>query len=206
MSSSSQGSGGGDARALQEALHILLTRLAATQEHVQKWPSDQSAAAAAAGTTENIHVSSTTKLIQLLNEVVTALRGVEDTIRKDAALRKSLAECPIPVDLLDLLDSSRLNPDVFARGLLREALGQLAGLRRRKLALEMLGAAIQSGINRKMQSRAAVEGDVANPTHPRASGPAAEAGVVATTAPTERELPEKDNESGSPAKKKQRVE
>ena len=37
--------------------------------------------------------------------------------------------------------------DCFSRGLLKEALGQLAGLRRRKLALEMLGAAIQTGLN-----------------------------------------------------------
>jgi hypothetical protein len=31
---------------------------------------------------------------------------------------------------------------------LREALGQLAGLKRRKLALEMLGNAVQSGLNK----------------------------------------------------------
>lgn len=40
-------------------------------------------------------------------------------------------------------------PDCFSRGLLREALGQLAGLKRRKLALEMLGAAIQNGLNQR---------------------------------------------------------
>ena len=39
--------------------------------------------------------------------------------------------------------------DCFSRGLLKEALGQLAGLRRRKLALEMLGAAIQTGLNQR---------------------------------------------------------
>ena len=39
--------------------------------------------------------------------------------------------------------------DCFSRGLLREALGQLAGLKRRKLALEMLGSAVQSGLNKK---------------------------------------------------------
>jgi hypothetical protein len=88
-----------------------------------------------------------------LNHVVTALQRVEGTIRSDAGLRKSLQECLIPVDLLDLLDSSKLHPDVFARGLLREALGQLAGLRRRKLALEMLGSAIQSGIHRRKRRK-----------------------------------------------------
>ena len=39
--------------------------------------------------------------------------------------------------------------DCFSRGLLREALGQLAGLKRRKLALEMLGAAIQAGLDKQ---------------------------------------------------------
>ena len=32
---------------------------------------------------------------------------------------------------------------------MREALGQLAGLKRRKLALEMLGAAIQNGLDQQ---------------------------------------------------------
>jgi hypothetical protein len=39
--------------------------------------------------------------------------------------------------------------DCFSRGLLREALGQLAGLKRRKLTLEMLGAAIQTGLDQQ---------------------------------------------------------
>lgn len=39
--------------------------------------------------------------------------------------------------------------DCFSRGLLREALGQLAGLKRRKLALDMLGAAIQTGLDQR---------------------------------------------------------
>ena len=42
--------------------------------------------------------------------------------------------------------------DCFSRGLLRESLGQLAGLKRRKLALEMLGAAVQTGLNRRIAS------------------------------------------------------
>jgi hypothetical protein len=40
--------------------------------------------------------------------------------------------------------------DCFSRGLLREALGQLAGLKRRKMALEMLGAAVQAGLNKRL--------------------------------------------------------
>jgi hypothetical protein len=161
MSSSSSSTAG--SRALQETLHVLLSRISATMEHVQNWPSEQQAlqaqqaqsnkSSSAAATDTNIHVSSTTQLIHHLNQVVTALQRVEGTIQSDAGLRKSLHECMVPVDLLDLLDSSKLHPDVFARGLLREALGQLAGLRRRKLALEMLGSAIQSGIQKRKKRR-----------------------------------------------------
>lgn len=43
-------------------------------------------------------------------------------------------------------------PDCFSRGLLRESMGQLAGLKRRKLALEMLGAAVQAGLNSSSSS------------------------------------------------------
>jgi len=35
--------------------------------------------------------------------------------------------------------------------LLKEALGQLAGLKRRKLALNMLGAAVQKGLNKRIE-------------------------------------------------------
>ena len=40
--------------------------------------------------------------------------------------------------------------DCFTRGLLLESLGQLAGLKRRKLALEMLGKAVQSGLEKRI--------------------------------------------------------
>jgi len=39
--------------------------------------------------------------------------------------------------------------DCFSRGLVKEALGQLAGLKRRKLALQMLGAEIQAGLDKR---------------------------------------------------------
>jgi hypothetical protein len=203
MSSLSSSSSTAGSRALQETLHVLLTRISATMEHVQNWPSEQQAqaqqgnssnksptgTAAGTGTETNIHVSSTTQLIQHLNHVVTALQRVEGTVRSDAGLRKSLQECPIPVDLLDLLDSSKLHPDVFARGLLREALGQLAGLRRRKLALEMLGSAIQSGIHRRKRRRKLllqqqVSEAEASSTRPEAEAAPAEDGTLATAAAT----------------------
>lgn len=70
-------------------------------------------------------------------------------MKADGALQQTLQDCPIPLDLLDLMDhGGGLNPDCFSRGLLKEALGQLAGLKRRKLALEMLGDAIQKGLHK----------------------------------------------------------
>ena len=56
-------------------------------------------------------------------------------------------------DFLTFSSSSLL--DCFSRGLLREALGQLAGLKRRKLALEMLGAAVQAGLSTRFSDSAA---------------------------------------------------
>lgn len=152
-SSSPQPSGGGNsgsgavvadnARILQESLHILLSRLARTIEHVKSWPE-------AKGDDASIHVESTSKLITNINQVIAALQKVEGIVKTDKVLRKSLQECQIPYDLLELLDYSTINPDCFSRGLLREALGQLAGLKRRKLALEMLGHAVQSGLNKRL--------------------------------------------------------
>ena len=164
-------------RALQETLHILLSRLAAAMEHVKNWPSEQQASQQqsssqqassssktaaqqskkSSGTTftssssTNVHVAATSTLIQHIRDVITAVERVESTIKKDGTVRQSLRECLIPLDLLDVLDSSMLHPDCFIRGLLREALGQLAGLRRRKLALELLGNAVQSGMRHRQQ-------------------------------------------------------
>mmetsp|Transcript_3885 Transcript_3885/g.10172 ORF Transcript_3885/g.10172 Transcript_3885/m.10172 type:complete len:201 (-) Transcript_3885:1435-2037(-) len=131
------------AKNLQERLHILLTRLAKTTDLIKTWPESD-------GDDASIHVETTSKLITCVLDVVTALQKVEGIIKADVVLKKSLQECKVPINLLDLLDHGNgLNPDCFSRGLLREALGQLAGLKRRKLALEMLGAAIQAGLDRK---------------------------------------------------------
>ena len=62
--------------------------------------------------------------------------------------------CPVPVDLLELLDhQGGLNPECFARGLLQEAIGQLEGLKRRKVALEGLATAVQQGLEQKLQQQ-----------------------------------------------------
>lgn len=130
-------------RALQESLHRLLTQLSKTLEQIKNWPE-------ASGDDASIHVETTSKLIISIREILSQLNRVEDIVQKDMAVRKSLNDCLIPMDLLDLLDSN-LNPECFSRGLLREALGQLAGLKRRKLALELLGAAVQSGLNKRIR-------------------------------------------------------
>jgi hypothetical protein len=89
-------------------------------------------------------------LIAGIQAVIASVQKVDGTIKSDPVLRKNLQECLIPLDLLDLLDhGGGLNPDCFSRALLKEALGQLAGLKRRKLALEMLGAAVESGLKKR---------------------------------------------------------
>jgi len=126
------------ARKLQDQLHELLTRLAGTIEHVKNWPESTDASK---------HVESTTKLIASIREIIASLQRVETCVKDDPELRTSLQNCLIPMDLLELLDYG-LNPDCFCRGLLREAMGQLQGLKRRKRALEMLGAAVQKGLEK----------------------------------------------------------
>lgn len=128
------------AKILQDRLHELLTRLSNTIEHVRNWPDGDEASI-------NLERS---KLIILIRETISSLQRVENTIKNDIQLKQSLQNCHVPIDLLDLLDTE-INPDCFNRGLLREAMAQLTGLRRRKNALEMLGDAVQNGINNNNQ-------------------------------------------------------
>lgn len=129
------------ARNLQDKLHLLLSKLSSTIEIVKTWPESE-------GDDASIHVATTTKLISSLLEVISGLKNVEGVVKSDNELRKALQACPVSINLLDLLDhgGGSLNPDCFSRGLLRESLGQLKGLRRRKLALKMLGEAVNSGL------------------------------------------------------------
>lgn len=140
------------ARKLQDQLHELLTRLAGTIDHVKNWPESTDASR---------HVESTTKLIASIREIVASLQRVEGCIKEDVELRAALQSCLIPMDLLELLDHG-LNPDCFCRGLLREATGQLQGLKRRKRALEMLGAAIQQGLDEEGKDKKEESSDTAN--------------------------------------------
>jgi len=114
---------------LQESLHQLLSCLTDTRDHVRSW-SDGSV---------TDHAAQTSRLINMMKEVSRALAAVESRAND----RKSVQ---IPLDLLDLLDYCNLNPDMYSRGLLKEARSQLAGLHRRKMALSMLGQAVGTGL------------------------------------------------------------
>ena len=135
------------AKELQTKLHVLLTQLGQTSELIKTWPESN-------GDDASIHVETTTKLITSIQALLKDLQDVEGVIQTKAELRQTLAQCQVPINLLDLLDhGDGLNPDCFSRGLLREALGQLGGLKRRKLALEMLGKAVQSGFDAQQQQQ-----------------------------------------------------
>jgi len=184
------------AKSLQERLHILLTRLAKTTDLIKTWPESD-------GDDASIHVETTTKLITCVLDVVTALQKVEGVIKADAVLKKSLQECKVPINLLDLLDHGNgLNPDCFSRGLLREALGQLAGLKRRKLALEMLGAAIQNGLD---QQNAAEKVDNIGGS---SSGGSQKRKLESYTSQSEQQPKQQEEkaDTGEPTAKKMRIE
>lgn len=107
------------------------------------------------------------RLIASIRKIVLAARTIERHINgssqhetttpagiipKEAleAFRKSLdTKCPIPLDLLDLLDVGAIfgmNPQIYARGLIKESMRQLSGLERRKRGLVMLADAIEAGM------------------------------------------------------------
>ena len=92
------------AKKLQDRLHTLLTLLGAMADLIKTWPESD-------GDDASVHVETTTKLMTMVSSVVTSLREVEGVIKADAALKKSLQECKIPINLLDLLDHGNgLNP------------------------------------------------------------------------------------------------
>ena len=109
-----------------------------------------------------VHMENTRRLIEKIHLILQALQKVERTVKdnkenpNDSPLYQTLKDTPIPLDLLDLMDhGGGLHPECLIRGLFHEALGQLAGLKRRKLALQMLGNAVQVGIAQKKKKRAA---------------------------------------------------
>jgi hypothetical protein len=138
---------------LQERLHTLLTRLTKTTEILRTWPS------------EDQHTQTTTQLIQSLHKVIDAIKQVEEKVNglQSEELLSKLRQTAIPLDLLDMMDYGNilqessdvpvepsqftgLNPDCFARGLLRESLRQIGTMNRRKASMKMLAASIQNGL------------------------------------------------------------
>mmetsp|Transcript_21157 Transcript_21157/g.29908 ORF Transcript_21157/g.29908 Transcript_21157/m.29908 type:complete len:192 (-) Transcript_21157:1203-1778(-) len=139
----------GGIRVLQERLHELLSRIADVTDVVKNWSE---------AADDSVHYNTTSKLIKHLLETIKAIERVEGVVKTDDVLRKSLQDCPIPLDLLELMEhGGGLNPDCFSQELLRGALGQLAGLKRRKLALERLGAAVEAGLKKRELEEAANE-------------------------------------------------
>jgi len=134
---------------LQERLHELLNNLYNTTELLKTWPESDDA---------SVHVETTTGLIESLQQVLQSARDVETKVMKgngtedDKKLVRELKESPVPLDLLELMDYD-VNPDAYARSLLHESLRQLAGLKRRKLALELLGNAVEQGMARRKKSK-----------------------------------------------------
>lgn len=138
-----------NARLLQDRLHNLLSNLSRTIAHVKQWPPEQSLSA-----------NNTDQLGKHIREVLAAASAVETSLKANHAEYQT---CWIPLDLLELLEHTGmktdkeygLNPDCFLRGLIKEATGQLMGLKRRKLALERLGAAVQAGLDQRSGTAAA---------------------------------------------------
>jgi hypothetical protein len=120
----------------------LLTQLSDATITMKNWQESD-------GDDPHVHIEATTRLMSNIQGIINAIARVENVVKTDEVLYQTLQDCPIPLDLLDLMDcQGGLNPDCFSRGLLKEALGQLAGLKRRKLALDMLGDAIERGMSR----------------------------------------------------------
>ena len=125
-------------------LHQLLSSLHEATDAVKNWPSSQDA---------QVHYDATTTLIKLLQKVVDALKEVEERTcgtgdtNINTVMGQSILDSPVVLDLLDLMDyGNGLNPEIFIKQLIREALRQLSRLKRRKLALSMLGQAIEKGL------------------------------------------------------------
>lgn len=145
---------------LQERLHTLLTRLSDTSEILKKWPETKT------GDDGSIHVRTTEKLISSIQRIVEGIKSVEEKVNYvnlteqgstdyntgsgsgDDDIANKLRQIAVPLDLLDMMDfAGGLNPDCFARGLIKEALRQMGNLQRRKASMKMLAAAIQNGLD-----------------------------------------------------------
>lgn len=185
-------------QSLQERLHFLLTRIAGASDILKNWPEADDAA---------VHNQTTADLLTIIHKIVESIQRVEEKVNhcagedngSDKNQREKLRDIQVPLDLLDLMDfGDGLNPDCFARGLLKEAERQLAGLQRRKLCLHMLGKAVQIGISKREKIRQLNE-TLVSTTDALLEG---EANAAEETKKRKRDVEESDDLSEQPATKK----
>lgn len=145
-------------QSLQERLHTLLTRLSDASKILSTWPETQTG-----DDSISIHTKTTSKLIQAIQRTVDGIKLVEEKVNagaytgddskpspEDIALTNQLRQTPVPIDLLDMMDyAHNVNPDCFARGLIKESMKQLGNLQRRKASMRLLAKAIDNGMKNK---------------------------------------------------------
>ena len=148
-------------QSLQERLHTLLTRLSDTGEILKKWPETKT------GDDSSIHTRTTTKLINSIERIIQGLEMVEEKVNyvsstgatdlnspggqaSEDEIANKLRQIAVPLDLLDMMDfAGGVNPDCFARGLIKEAQRQMSNLRRRKAFMRLLASTIQKGMSER---------------------------------------------------------
>jgi hypothetical protein len=168
-------------------LHQLLEQLSDVAEVIKNWPSSQDS---------QVHYDTTTQLIEALNRTVTGLKDVELKVvppsqsssnskntasasnssssnHMGEAMSQAILNAPVPLDLLDLMDyGAGLNPEIFTKQLILEALRQLSGLRRRKEALEMLGKEVEKGMEQMLGTSTNSASKTATKEEPATTEPA----------------------------------
>mmetsp|Transcript_16846 Transcript_16846/g.25295 ORF Transcript_16846/g.25295 Transcript_16846/m.25295 type:complete len:235 (+) Transcript_16846:82-786(+) len=137
-------------QSLQERLHTLLSRLSDCGECLKTWPETKT------GDDASIHIRQTDKLIASVQRIIQGIKQVEEKVNSvpaegtpsDEDIYLKLRQIAIPLDLLDMTDfAGGLNPDCYARGLIKESLRQMGNLQRRKTSMKMLAVTIQNGID-----------------------------------------------------------
>jgi hypothetical protein len=144
------------AKALQDQLHDLITRLTLTSDHVKNWNESTTDTNTNSSNNNNTnsnltHAESTSRFINFVREVISSLQKVETILQTDTELRTVLQNIHVPYDLLELLDHTNINPDLYLKGLVNEAMQQLVGLQRRKNALHLLSTTIESRLKEQEQ-------------------------------------------------------
>jgi Transcription factor subunit Med10 of Mediator complex len=150
---------------LQDQLHDLISRLTLASDHIKNWNeshnhnsnnnnSDVVVASHAHTHNAMVHAETTSRFIVLVQDVMTSLQKVETTLKTNTELRQTLMNIHVPIDLLELMDYTNMNPDLYLRGLVNEATQQLVGLQRRKSALHLLSTTIENRLNENDKQKA----------------------------------------------------